>query len=411
MRTGAPKKGVAQRSKTVGLLHTEAHKLTVSDEMGEMLEALAQPDVFAGLSEIEQRAVETMKLQYDRSRKIPTDQFQAYVTLTAEAESVWEEAKRNADFKAFQPYLEKIVDYNRKFAELWGYEDHPYNALLEDYEPGLTVRQLDEWFGQVKKQLVPLVAQVKDSGIKPDTSFLNQPFDKEKQLAFNRYIVQELGYDFNAGRLDETEHPFATGLNPGDVRITTRFKPDEVTFALFGTIHECGHALYEQNIAEEIVGDEFVHRGPPTASMNPSPVSGRIIHRHEPSVLEPILPGLQKHFPGQLDQVTVDQFYRAINKSEPSLIRIEADELTYNLHIMIRYEIEKQLIAGQIQVADLPEIWNAKYEEYLGSRPQHDGEGVLQDVHWSGGAFGYFPSYSLGNMYAAQIQRDSPRSA
>lgn len=411
LRTGAPKKGVAQRSKTVGLLHTEAHKLTVSDEMGEMLEALAQPDVFAGLSEIEQRAVETMKLQYDRSRKIPTDQFQAYVTLTAEAESVWEEAKRNADFKAFQPYLEKIVDYNRKFAELWGYEDHPYNALLEDYEPGLTVRQLDEWFGQVKKQLVPLVAQVKDSGIKPDTSFLNQPFDKEKQLAFNRYIVQELGYDFNAGRIDETEHPFAIGLNPGDVRITTRFKPDELTFALFSTIHECGHALYEQNIAEEIAGTTLAQGASYGIHESQSRFWEIFIGMSRP-FWNRYLPELQKHFPGQLDDVTVDQFYRAINKSEPSLIRIEADELTYNLHIMIRYEIEKQLIAGQIEVKDLPEIWNAKYEEYLGLRPQHDGEGVLQDVHWSGGSFGYFPSYSLGNMYAAQItaaiRRDLP---
>ena len=342
-----------------------------------------------------------MRRRFERGRKIPKDVFREYVTLVAEAESVWEEAKKAADFARFQPYLEKIVAYNRQFAELWGYEEHPYNALLDDYEPGMTVRKLDQLFSQVREEIVPLVAHVKNSP-QPDVSFLKQSFSKEQQRELSLYILKEMGYDFEAGRLDETEHPFAIGLNPRDVRVTTRFKPDDLLFALSSTIHEGGHALYEQNIAMELAGTPLAEGASYGIHESQSRFWEIFVGMSRP-FWNRYLPELKRIFHGQLDDVTVDQFYRAINKAEPSLIRIEADELTYNLHIMIRYEIEKQLIAGQIEVKDLPQIWNDKYEEYLGIRPSHDGEGVLQDVHWSGGSFGYFPTYSLGNMYAAQI--------
>ena len=401
LRTGAPRAGVPQRSQTIGLLQTEAFKLTIADEMGEWLAALSQSEAWEQLTPMEKRLVEVMKRRFERSRKIPSEMFQAYVTLVSEAESVWEEAKRAADFAKFQPYLEKIVDYNRQFAELWGYEDHPYDALLDDYDPGMTVHKLDRLFGQVRESIVPLVAHVKNSP-QPDVSFLKQSFSKEQQREFSTFILKELGYDFDAGRLDETEHPFAIGLNPRDVRVTTRFKPDDLTFALFSTIHECGHALYEQNISAELTGTPLAEGASYGIHESQSRFWEIFISMSRP-FWNRYLRELQRVFPGQLDDVSVDQFYRAINRAEPSLIRIEADELTYNLHIMIRYEIEKQLIAGQIEVKDLPQIWNDKYEEYLGVRPSHDGEGVLQDVHWSGGSFGYFPSYSLGNMYAAQI--------
>jgi len=411
LRTGAPKKGVQQRSQTIGMLQTEAFKLTIADDMGEWLEKLSEPDTYKGLSAVEQRCVDMMRRRFDRSRKIPSDMYQAFVVLTSEAESVWEEAKRNADFASFRPYLEKIVDYNRKFAQLWGYEEHPYDALLDDYDPGMTVRKLDELFAGVRENIVPLVAQVQASGVQLDVSFLKQPFDKAKQQAFSEFIVRELGYDMAAGRIDETEHPFATALNIGDVRITTRFKPDDLTFSLFSTIHECGHALYEQNIAPELDGTPLADGASYGIHESQSRFWEIFIGMSRP-FWKRYMPELQRFFPEQLGHVTAEQFYRAINRSEPSLIRIEADELTYNLHIMIRYEIEKQLIAGGIEVKDLPDIWNDKYEEYLGVRPSHDGEGVLQDVHWAGGSFGYFPSYSLGNMYAAQIQakikRDLP---
>jgi len=401
LRTGAPREGVPQRSQTLGMLQTEAFKLTIDDQTGEWIEALSQPETWKELTPIEQRLVEIMRRRFERGRKIPQDVFREYVTLVAEAESVWEEAKKAADFARFQPYLEKIVAYNRQFAGLWGYEEHPYDALIDDYEPGMTVRKLDQLFAQVREQIVPLVAHVKNSP-QPDVSFLKQPFSKEQQRELSLYILKEMGYDFEAGRLDETEHPFAIGLNPRDVRVTTRFKPEDLTFALFSTIHEGGHALYEQNIAAELAGTPLAEGASYGIHESQSRFWEIFVGMSRP-FWNRYLRELQRIFPGQLDDVSVDQFYRAINKAEPSLIRIEADELTYNLHIMIRYEIEKLLIAGQIEVKDLPQIWNDKYEEYLGVRPSHDGEGVLQDVHWSGGSFGYFPTYSLGNMYAAQI--------
>lgn len=411
LRTGAPRKGVAQRSQTIGMLQTEAFRLSTGDDLGQWLEQLAKPENYDTLSDVEKRCVDLTKRRYERSRKIPAEMYQEFVVLTSEAESVWEEAKKEADFSKFQPYLEKIVDFNRKFTELWGYEDHPYDALLDDYDPGMTVRKLDELFAGVREQLVPLVAQVQQSGQEPDVSFLKQPFDIAKQRAFSEFIVQELGYDMSAGRIDETEHPFATALNIGDVRITTRFKPDDLTFSLFSTIHECGHALYEQNISEELNGTPLADGASYGIHESQSRFWEIFIGMSRP-FWKRYMSELQSYFPEQLGNVSDEMFYRAINKAEPSLIRIEADELTYNLHIMIRYEIEKQLIAGEIEVKDLPQIWNDKYEEYLGVRPSHDGEGVLQDVHWAGGAFGYFPSYSLGNMYAAQIvakiQKDIP---
>jgi carboxypeptidase Taq len=214
--------------------------------------------------------------------------------------------------------------------------------------------------------------------------------------------LKELGYDFEAGRLDASEHPFATGLNPGDVRITTKYKPNDIAFALFSTIHECGHALYEQNLGTELIGTSLCTG----ASMGIHESQSRFWEIYIGSSLpfwQKYYGDLQRLFPEQLEGITVEHFYKAINQAQPSLIRIEADELTYNLHIMIRYELEKGLIGGDIQVADLPRLWNEKYKQYLGITPSNDAEGVLQDVHWAGGAFGYFPSYSLGNMYGAQM--------
>jgi len=402
LRTGAPKKGVETRSEVIGVLSTEMFKLSISSEMGSYLEELSQVDQFESLDEMNQKLVIECKKEYERSVKIPPEMYQEYVVLTSQAESIWEDAKRASDFAMFQPYLEKIVTFNQRFVELWGYEGHKYNTLLDMYEPGVTIDQLDEVFGELRKHTVPLVHNLKDDPKKLDTSFLKQQFDVSKQKEFSLFILKQLGYDFEAGRLDESEHPFATGLNPGDVRITTKFKPSDIAFALFGTIHECGHALYEQNISPNLIGTPLCNG----ASMGIHESQSRFWEIYIGSSLpfwKRYYRDLQQHFPLQLDGISVEQFYQAINQAQPSLIRIEADELTYNLHIMIRYELEKGLIGGDIQVADLPRLWNEKYEQYLGVTPSHDGEGVLQDVHWAGGAFGYFPSYSLGNMYGAQM--------
>lgn len=403
MRTGLPKKGVESRSQVVGVLSGEMFKLSVSDEMGGYLAALEQPEYAVQLDAISKKMVEESRREYDRSKKIPPEKYQDYVVLTSQSEAAWEEAKENSDWATFQPYLERIVAFNQEFIDLWGYKGTKYNTLLDMYEPGMTEEKLDQLFGALRGKLVPLVEAIVNSKHKPDISFLKQTFPKEQQKAFSLFILKEMGYDFDAGRLDETVHPFATGLNPGDVRVTTRYLPEDVVSALFGTIHEGGHALYEQNIMKELEGTNLCSGTSMGIHESQSRFWENMVGRSR-AFWSRYYGDLQRIFKGQFDHVSAEDFYRGINEVKPSLIRIDADELTYNLHIMIRYEIEKALFAGTVRVADLPEVWNAKYKEYLGIVPQNAGEGVLQDVHWAGGSFGYFPSYALGNMYAAQIR-------
>ncbi|NOU99085.1 carboxypeptidase M32 [Paenibacillus planticolens] len=402
MRTGAPKKGIETRSEVVGELSTEVFRMSTSDEMGGYLAFFTQPAELEQLDAISKKMVLECKKEYDRSKKIPAEKYQAYVVLTSQSESAWEDAKHNSDWASFQPYLEKIVAATQEFIELWGYEGHKYNTLLDMYEPGMTVEKLDEVFGALREKAVPLLQRIQASPNQPDRSFLDQQFEISKQKQFSLSILKQMQYDFEAGRLDETVHPFATALNPGDVRITTRYLLNDITSALFGTIHEGGHALYEQNISKDLVGTNLCTGTSMGIHESQSRFWENVIGRSK-SFWDRYYGELQTTFSPQIDNVDVDTFYKAINHIEPSLIRIEADELTYNLHIMIRYELEKGLFNGTIAVADLPQAWNAKYEEYLGVTPANDGEGVLQDVHWSGGSFGYFPSYALGNMYAAQF--------
>jgi carboxypeptidase Taq len=404
MRTGAPKKGIGTRSEVVGVLSGELFKMSVSNEMGEMLDYFSEKEQADRLSSTEQKIVAECKKEYDRSKRIPPQKYEDYVVLTSQAEAVWEEAKQASDYAMFQPYLEKIVATNLEFIELWGYEGHKYNTLLDMYEPGMTVAKLDQVFGALREKVVPLLGAIQASVHKPQTGFLRQTFEKEQQKKFSLFILGQMGYDFEAGRLDETVHPFATGLNPGDVRITTRYLLDDVNSALFGTIHEGGHALYEQNISADLIGTPLCTGTSMGIHESQSRFWENMIGRSK-AFWNRYYGDLQNNYPGQFDSVAVEDFYRATNEVKPSLIRIEADELTYNLHIMVRYELEKALFSESVRVADLPEVWNEKYRDYLGIAPTHNGEGVLQDVHWSGGAFGYFPSYALGNMYAAQIMR------
>ncbi|WP_141501762.1 carboxypeptidase M32 [Paenibacillus luteus] len=401
LRTGAPRKGMDNRSEVIGALSADQFKLSTSPELGEWISELEESTAYSGLSEIDQRLVTETRKEYDRSVKIPPKLYQEYVVLASQSESKWEEAKENNDYAGFQPYLEKVISYTNQFIDLWGAKETRYDTLLDQYEPGMTVAELDRVFGGLRAKLVPLAAAIANSPHQPDESFLKQNYDKSAQKAFSLYILEQMGYNFEAGRLDESAHPFATGLSPGDVRITTRYLEDDVTSALFGTIHEGGHALYEQNIMEELIGTTLCTGTSMGIHESQSRFWENVIGRSRP-FWNQYFGELQKRFPGQLD-VSVDQFYRGNNVVKPSLIRIEADELTYNLHIIIRYEMEKLIFNGGAKAADLPAIWNDKYKEYLGVTPPNDAEGVLQDVHWSGGAFGYFPSYSLGNMYAAQI--------
>ncbi len=401
LRTGGPRKGIPGRSEAIGELSTELFRMSVSEDMGRYLEELGREDVFQELDLTSQRMVKEAKRSYDKSVKIPPERYQQFVVLTSNAEAAWEEAKPANDFAKLQPYLEQIVDFQREFIGLWGYEEHPYNTLLDMYEPGMTVAKLDAVFGELRERLVPLVGAIAAKQL-PDQPFLHRRYPKEQQRAFSLFLLRELGYDLEAGRLDESAHPFMVSLNPGDARVTTRFDEDDIKYSVFSTIHECGHALYEQNIDPEL------------GSTNLGSGTSMGIHESQSRFWENVVGrsrgfwtryfrDFAAMFPEQLEGVTVDELYAGINEVKASLIRTESDELTYNLHIMIRYELEKRLIGGELQVADLPREWNRLYEKYLGITPPSDTLGVLQDVHWSGGAFGYFPSYSLGNMYAAQM--------
>ena len=407
----APKKGRNIFAKASGTLRTEVFKLSVSQEMGDLLETLTSAENGEKLDEVTKARVREYKEYYQKSKSIPADLFQEYSILTAQANDAWEEARENNDFARYLPSLEKIVEFKRKFAEIYGYDEHPYDALLDEFEPGLTVKRLDPLFAKLRESSVNLLERIKKNGKPTQVGVFEQPFDIEKQKEFNRFILPIIGFDIEAGRLDETVHPFAQTVNIGDVRLTTRYLEKNVRSALFGTIHEAGHGIYEQHVNPEYE-ESVLQSG---ASFG--------IHESQSRFLENMVgrskefwkffyPKLQEYFPAQLANVSVEEFYRAVNTVEPSFIRVEADELTYNLHIMLRYEIEKALIGGEIEAKDLPEIWNQKMQDYLGIIPNTNTEGVLQDVHWSFGGIGYFPSYSLGNLYAAQIlqtiQKDLP---
>lgn len=400
----APKKGRRVFAKATGTIRTEVFKLSVSTEMGDLLAVLTSPENFVSLNGVTKAKVREYKAYYQKSKSIPADLFQEYSILTAQANDAWEEARANNDFPHYLPYLEKIVDFKRKFAEIYGYEEHPYDALLDEFEPGLTVKRLDPLFAKLRESSVRLLEKIQNRGKRTHDEIFNQSFEIEKQKEFNRFILPIIGFDMEAGRLDETIHPFAQTVNTGDVRLTTRYIENNVRSALFGTIHEAGHGIYEQHVNPEFE-ESVLQSG---ASFG--------IHESQSRFLENMVgrskefwnyfyPHLKSYFPKQLENVTVAEFYRAVNTVKPSLIRVEADELTYNLHIMIRYEIEKALISGEIEAKDLPATWNQKMQEYLGITPNTDRDGVLQDVHWSFGGIGYFPSYSLGNLYSAQILR------
>ncbi|WP_188067928.1 carboxypeptidase M32 [Brevibacillus brevis] len=401
--TQAPRNGMDARSEIIGTLAGEQFKLATSKEMEALLAELSEPSVLETLDEITRHSVLECKKEFDRNKKIPADRHQEYVVLTAKAETIWEEARANNDFSMFQPYLEKIVNFQLEFIEYWGNDGkNTYNTLLDMYEPGMTVDQLDPIFATLREKTVKLVKAIADSPNKPDTSFLTKNFPVADQEAFSRYILEKIGYDFKSGRMDRSAHPFCTTFNPGDVRITTRYAENDFNSALFSCIHEAGHAMYEQNINPDLLFTPLCDGTSMGIHESQSRYWENMVGRSLP-FWNHFFADLQKAFPTQFEGVSVEDLHRAVNAVTPSFIRTEADELTYNLHVMIRYEIEKGLINQTIQVADLPKIWNEKMKEYLGVEPPTDALGVLQDVHWSGGMIGYFPTYSLGNVYAAQF--------
>ncbi|HPS69861.1 MAG TPA: carboxypeptidase M32 [Candidatus Cryosericum sp.] len=401
MRTKMPPKAAADRSMVAGKLGRTAFEMMTSPRMGAFVEFFNRSSVASQLNETDRRNVALVTKQYRKVSAIPADRFEKFMVACSRGEHVWQEAKAKSDFGMFLPCLEEIIAFEREFVEYEGYEQNRYDALLDDYEPSMTTAELQTIIDGLKQELVPFIRQLQEDGTRPDTSFLAGTFPVSEQAQLSRDVLTAMTYDFDAGRIDETEHPFTTSLGAGDVRVTTHYYEHDLMSALFSTMHEGGHGLYEQGISEEYHWMPL-HRA---ASMGVHESQSRtwenLVGRSE-AFWRFYYPRLQGRF-AQFRDVPVEDFYKAINVVEPSLIRIEADEVTYNLHIMLRFEIEEALINGRVQAADLPGFWNAKMKEYLGVEPTDDAHGVMQDVHWAGGMFGYFPSYMLGNLYAAQF--------
>lgn len=397
--TAAPSDSSEGRGKTMEILSRVTFDLETNPDNGDWLSVLEAHT--EELTPVQRRQAQVIRKNYDLGKRIPADEYVAYSVLLNDAQSVWEKAKNNDDFDSFAPYLEKIVDYNRKFAGYYNPDLEPYDALLNEYEEGLTMKTLDVFFAQLRQAIVPLVNRILAAD-QIDDSFLNQTFSVEKQKEFSDYLMEVLGLDRSHCGIAESEHPFTLNFNNKDVRITTHYHKENLTFSMFSVIHEGGHALYELG-ADDSYNYTALSGG---VSMGIHESQSRfyenIIGRSE-AFIRLIFPKVRELFPEQLKNVDAEMFYRAVNKSQPSLIRTEADELTYANHVMVRYEIEKQLISGTLAVRDVPAEWNRLYKEYLGVDVPSNRMGCLQDSHWSGGAIGYFPSYALGSAYGAQM--------
>ncbi|MBQ8815111.1 MAG: carboxypeptidase M32 [Lachnospiraceae bacterium] len=396
----APEEAGEYTAKLLGILAGESFTLSTCEDTVTLLkECKANPSE----DEVERAIVDRLWEEYEQIHSIPRKEYQEYHELTSKGMRVWEKAKEAKDFSRFAPVLEQLINKTKKIK---GYqprkEGHSlYDMMLDGYEKGFTTAELDCFFDGLKKELLPLVRAISEKQDAVRTDFLSRSCDVEKQKAFNRLLSEYLGFNLNRGVIAESEHPFTTALHNHDVRITSHYYEDMVISGIFSTIHETGHALFEQNNSDRITMTPLAG-GSCAVHESQSRMFENMIGRSE-AFWEPLYPKFKEMFPEQFDDISLDVFVRGINAAAPSLIRTESDELTYCFHIMIRYELEKLMFDGEVSVEELPKLWNRKYKEYLGVEPADDAEGILQDVHWSGGMFGYFPSYALGNAIAAQI--------
>lgn len=398
MEVMAPVKGIEYRSEVLGYLSVEHHKLATDTRIGCALNALENE---SDLMQVEQKLVDFFKDSFEKNTKIPESLQRDLTVATSKGGQYWKQAKEKQDYSIFKPYLQKVIDLVIKRAECVGYEGHIYNACLDDFEKGMTVEELDRIFPPLRDGLVKLLNQIKESRVCIKLHPSGE-FDKARQEKLTNQVLDMMGYDYHeAGRIDETEHPFTTSLGIGDTRITTHYYEDNLESGLFSSIHEGGHAIYDQNMPHEL-SDYGLDEAPSMGiHESQSRFYENIIGRSLP-FWKGYYKKLQELFP-EYGWTTLEEFYGMINAVKPSLIRTEADEVTYSLHVIIRYEIEKLMMSGEVTVDELPALWNQKYEEYLGITPTNDSEGVMQDVHWSEALIGYFPSYALGNLYGAQF--------
>lgn len=396
-QTYMPAGGAEARAEHVSRLSKMAHEMFTSDETARLIEG-ARAEVSA--DSVEGAMIRVTQRRLDVQTKLPVELVTEKTKLASIAHEDWVVARKTNDFKKFAPTLQRMVELTQQEAECLGFTDHPYDAVTDMYEEGATKAGWDAMFDGIREPLVALVKEIKESGRQQDNSFLMGEWPAEKQSRFTEMLVQKIGFDFRRGRQDTAPHPFCTGWSIGDIRLTTRYQ-EYLGSAIFGSLHEAGHGMYEQGSPME--WDRTPLAGGVSLGVHESQsrLWENIVGRSKP-FWSHFLPALQAEFP-QLAGVDLETFYRGVNRVEPSLIRVEADEVTYNLHIMIRFELECALLTGELKVADLPAAWNAKYESYLGLTPPTDSDGCLQDVHWSMGSIGYFPTYSMGNLLSFQL--------
>ena len=397
--TAAPKDSAEGRGKTMEILSQVTYDLAANPENGELLSYLeANLDE---LNPVDRRKVEVARKSYDQLSRIPANEYVEYAVMLNHAQAAWEKAKNASDYELFAPWLEKIIAFQKKFAGYYNPGMAPYDALLNEFEEGANTVMLDAFFSKLRSVIVPLLAKI--MAAEPvDDSFLQKSYPIYKQRELSRYLMDTIGLPRGYCTLAESEHPFTTGFNNKDVRITTHYHENAPTFSIYSVIHEGGHALYELGC-----GDQYNHTILTSGTSmgiheSQSRFYENLIGRSR-AFIGHVFPKIKELFPEQLEGVDAEQFYRAVNKVQPSLIRTEADELTYCLHVMVRYEIEKQLIAGTLEIKEVPAEWNRLYKEYLGVDVPDDKHGCLQDSHWSGGMIGYFPSYALGSAYGPQM--------
>ena len=406
--TYMPSGGGPARAEQIALLQTLAHDKFVSADIENLLTPYIDPttglanDKASGLDDASKALLRETWRDFSRAKKLPSDFVTKLGRECSLAQQVWAEARQENNFSKFAPNLQTIIDLKFEEVDYIGYIDSPYNTLLDTYEPGSTVAQLNPLFLRLREGLVSLLENIRNAPAHPDDRILYQSYDHDQQLEFGKLVLTKMGYDFTRGRLDVSAHPFTTSFHPTDVRVTTRVFEKDLPSCLSSCIHEGGHGLYEQGLPPE-------HHGTPLGealSLGIHESQSRLWENcvgRSRTFWEYFFPLLKNRFPNQLKYTSVEGFYAAMNTVKPSLIRVEADEVTYNLHVMVRFEIEQDVIGQRVSVKDLPDLWRTKMKDYLGIVPERDADGVLQDVHWSFGAFGYFPTYTLGNLYAAML--------
>jgi carboxypeptidase Taq len=406
LRTMMPPGGANVRAERLATIGRLAHEFFVSDETGELLEQLVDYERTQPDDSDEASLIRVARRDYEKARKVPSELEAELIRASTIGYEAWREARAASDYTVLLPALTRLVELQRQVIDIYrpdlppGGED--YDVLLDDYEPGLTTAEVRNVFDELKQGTIPLVARVSALGDRVDNTVIQGPFAVDKQRALALELIRPFGYDDDSWRLDPTQHPFAASMATSDIRLTTRYIEDELSSAVFGTMHECGHGLYERGVSPTLERTLLARGASMSWHESQSRLWENLVGRSR-AFWTFAFPKLVEAFPGRFNGADADGLYRAVNKMQPSLIRVEADELTYNLHIVLRFELEQAIFNGEVDLRDLPEAWNAKMREYLGVDVPDDAHGVLQDVHWSGGSFGYFPTYALGNVVSLQL--------